>query len=349
VSGGGGAKNIEEKVVAVFDRQFALALQQKEEELATIDERILEVRRLMEVVRRGSVNNYYAPTQTPQSVTRPGVSFHPAIKREFVGKRPRVEPDTVDDLLEVKKEQEENDNKDLKIEDQEKVQEIEKDNIDGKHFEEIAKPRYVEPRKAETPYDVPVPRGSGISRFKQELVVGNVSKWLEEEEREGMATHKWMLYVRGGKHNPDISAVVSRVEVELHPSYSPHHLVEISTPPFHLTRRGWGEFPLKLKIHFHHPEDRPLSMEHQLKLDKTCRAEQTLGAESCLEVWLHREKKADDRSAEELFEEDRDLGGWVIRHTSEDSLRPPLIEAKTGDDEEMKSIVVETTEVQMQS
>ena len=181
-----------------------------------------------------------------------------------------------------------------------------------------------------------------------------------------MATHKWMLYVRGGKHNPDISAVVSRVEVgssgfrslsgriflfqvELHPSYSPHHLVEISTPPFHLTRRGWGEifqlllathcyfcmqhllyvflaynivffiffssfffclqhiqfvsfqlrdaksyfslalitltlfvhlqkhthkkehlfctgeFPLKLKIHFHHPEDRPLSMEHQVK------------------------------------------------------------------------------------
>ena len=46
-------------------------------------------------------------------------------------------------------------------------------------------------------------------------MVGNVSKWLEEEEREGMATHKWMLYVRGGKHNPDISAVVSRVEVGL--------------------------------------------------------------------------------------------------------------------------------------
>ena len=58
-----------------------------------------------------------------------------------MGKRPRVEPDVVDDLVEVKKEQEENDNKDFKIEDQEKVQEIEKDNIDGKHFEEIAKPR----------------------------------------------------------------------------------------------------------------------------------------------------------------------------------------------------------------
>ena len=58
-----------------------------------------------------------------------------------MGKRPRVDPDVEDDLVEVKKEQEENDNKDLKIEDQEKVQEIEKDKQDGKQFEEIAKPR----------------------------------------------------------------------------------------------------------------------------------------------------------------------------------------------------------------
>ena len=72
------------------------------------------------------------------------------------------------------------------------------------------------PRKAETPYDVPVPRGGGICRYKQELVVGNVSKWLEEEgEREGMATHKWMLYVRGGKDKPDLSDVVSRVQVRI--------------------------------------------------------------------------------------------------------------------------------------
>ena len=80
------------------------------------------------------------------------------------------------------------------------------------------------PRKAENPYDVPVPRGGGICRYKQELVVGNVSKWLEEEgEREGMATHKWMLYVRGGKSSPDLSAVVSRVEVRF--------FVNVKLPP----------------------------------------------------------------------------------------------------------------------
>ena len=73
------------------------------------------------------------------------------------------------------------------------------------------------PRKAETPYDVPVPRGGGICRYKQELVVGNVSKWLEEEgEREGMATHKWMLYVRGGKGNPVGQGVRSSKDKTLH-------------------------------------------------------------------------------------------------------------------------------------
>ena len=153
--------------------------------------------------------------------------------------------------------------------------------------------RYVGPRKAETPYDVPVPRGGGICRYKQELVVGNVSKWLEEEgEREGMATHKWMLYVRGGKSSPDLSAVVSRVEVRLFvnvklpPRWSctppTLHITWLKSQPHLSTSRGVagvriflfsnfasinldaGEFPLKLKIHFRHPEDRPLAMEHQV-------------------------------------------------------------------------------------
>ena len=73
-----------------------------------------------------------------QSATRPGVSFHPAIKKEFGGKRPRVEegldgkrPRTEEgletgtgmDLVEVKKEEEEEkDSKEFVILDQEKLQ-----------------------------------------------------------------------------------------------------------------------------------------------------------------------------------------------------------------------------------
>ena len=212
-----------------------------------------------------------------QSATQPGVSFHPAIKKEFGGKRPRneegldgkkprmeealdeksprieerLETTTGPDLVEIKKEEE--DSKEFVIMDQEKLQgtkiELEGNSEEKKPryivqcfrkrnlvlrtftedcmydsfsfcFPKISVTlRYVGPKKAETPYDVPVPRGGGICRYKQELVVGNVSKWLEGEgEREGMATHKWMLYVRGGKANPDLSAVVSRVEVRLHNS-----------------------------------------------------------------------------------------------------------------------------------
>ena len=84
-----------------------------------------------------------------QSATRPGVSFHPAIKKEFGGKRPRVEEGldgkrprveegldgkrpkmeegletgTGMDLVEVKKEEEEEkDSKEFVIMDQEKLQ-----------------------------------------------------------------------------------------------------------------------------------------------------------------------------------------------------------------------------------
>ena len=39
---------------------------------------------------------------------------------------------------------------------------------------------------------------------------------------------------------------MSRVVFTLHPSYQPHHVIQLEHPPFQLTRRGWGEFPLKV-------------------------------------------------------------------------------------------------------
>ena len=49
------------------------------------------------------------------------------------------------------------------------------------------------------------------------------------------------MYVRGPE-GEDISGLVSRVRLELDPSYAPHTTVELTQQPFHLTRRGWGEF-----------------------------------------------------------------------------------------------------------
>ena len=41
-----------------------------------------------------------------------------------------------------------------------------------------------------------VPRGHQ-HKSKRRFVIGNVSKWIECNQREDSSTHKWMLYLRG--------------------------------------------------------------------------------------------------------------------------------------------------------
>jgi len=242
-------QDTKDRVLSVVEREFAVSLQQKEQELATIDDRILQVRKYLDLVRRGTVKKYYRETQPQQTLNRPEVALHPAVKKELQGKAPRKGGEGA---AVFQKERSGPLEKKEEVENSDRVV-----------------PRYIPPR--------------------QELVVGNVSRWIPEEQREGAASHKWMVYVRGGREEPDISSIVSRVQLELHPSYTPHHLVEVNQSPFHLTRRGWGEFPLHCRIFFTHPLNKPVSVTHQLRLDKTYTGLQTLGAETCLEVWLHKE------------------------------------------------------------
>lgn len=42
-----------------------------------------------------------------------------------------------------------------------------------------------------------------------------------------------------------------------------------SEPPFHLTRRGWGEFPVRIQIHFKDPRNKRIDIIHQLKVRQT--------------------------------------------------------------------------------
>lgn len=39
-----------------------------------------------------------------------------------------------------------------------------------------------------------------------------------------------------------------------------------SEPPFHLTRRGWGEFPVRIQIHFKDARNKRIDIIHQLKV-----------------------------------------------------------------------------------
>lgn len=44
------------------------------------------------------------------------------------------------------------------------------------------------------------------------------------------------------------------------------HVSVSSEPPFHLTRRGWGEFPVRIQIHFKDPRNKRIDIIHQLKV-----------------------------------------------------------------------------------
>ncbi|KAH3761132.1 ring zinc finger and vwf domain family protein [Pelomyxa schiedti] len=73
-------------------------------------------------------------------------------------------------------------------------------------------------------------------------------------------THKWKLYVRGDQ----VEDIVEKVEVELHPSFQPSHII-VSTAPFEVERCGWGFFAIPMVIHFKPAFSRPpLHYDHQL-------------------------------------------------------------------------------------
>ena len=277
------AEGREEKIVAIVEKEFAVSLAAKEAELSLIDQRILEVRKCLNLVRAGAVSNYYAPTQTKQTENSELVSFHPAVRRQLHGKQPAHQP-------------------------------AHPDIPDPKPAPEKM-PRYLPPKKKESPFEVQDPRGAQY-KYKQRLIIGNVSKWIAPDQRDDASSHKWMMYVRGDKEQPDISHLVEKVRFELHPSYQPHHIIEITESPFQLTRRGWGEFGVRVSFSWRNHRDKMVSMVHNLKLDKTHTGMQTLGAETVVDVWLHRLEEAEDhtRHVSELFE-NIESEGHVIKHT----------------------------------
>lgn len=49
-------------------------------------------------------------------------------------------------------------------------------------------------------------------------------------------------------------------------SFSLNSACVFSEPPFHLTRRGWGEFPVRVQIHFKDQRNKRIDIIHHLKV-----------------------------------------------------------------------------------
>ncbi|OCT81054.1 YEATS domain containing 2 L homeolog isoform X1 [Xenopus laevis] len=287
------------KIESIIKEQFVTELKNKEHEIEVIDQRLTEARRMMDKLRACIVANYYASAalnknQEGSSGCDATVLNHPSIKKFLESpsrasspanqrsETPSVANSETDSVCTN------NEDKDVSL-DVKGPAANKALRPEGNTIKDSSLNENTERQVAKTE--------DGPWRFvKKTIVVGNVSKYIPPDKREenDQSTHKWMVYVRGSRKEPSIDHFVKKVWFFLHPSYKPNDLVEVSEPPFHLTRRGWGEFPVRVQIHFKDSQNKRIDIIHNLKLDRTYTGLQNLGAETVVEVEIYRHSLGDD-------------------------------------------------------
>ncbi|XP_066157221.1 YEATS domain-containing protein 4 [Euwallacea fornicatus] len=96
------------------------------------------------------------------------------------------------------------------------------------------------------------------------IVYGNIARYFGKKREEDGHTHQWTVYVKPYS-NEDMSGYVKKVHFKLHESYANQNRIVVK-PPYEISETGWGEFEIVIKIHFHDPNERPVTMYHILKL-----------------------------------------------------------------------------------
>ncbi|KAM4769952.1 YEATS domain-containing protein 2 isoform 3-T4 [Cyanocitta cristata] len=292
-----------QKIETIIKEQFAVEMKSKEHEIEVIDQRLIEARRMMDKLRACIVANYYASAgllkagegtrscdatilnhpSIKKFLESPSRSSSPANQGSDTPSANHSESDSLsqhnDFLLDKDNGNLDADERLTNSLDQRQSRNAGRDSLGVSSSQK------------------PGQRNAGLSNdetsrlyVKKTIVVGNVSKYIPPDKREenDQSTHKWMVYVRGSRREPSINHFVKKVWFFLHPSYKPNDLVEVREPPFHLTRRGWGEFPVRVQIHFKDSQNKRIDIIHNLKLDRTYTGLQTLGAETVVDVELHR-------------------------------------------------------------
>ncbi|XP_036880084.1 YEATS domain-containing protein 2 isoform X5 [Manis javanica] len=299
-----------QKIETIIKEQFTLEMKNKEHEIEVIDQRLIEARRMMDKLRACIVANYYASAgllkvaegsktydtmvfnhpAIKKFLESPSRSSSPANQRSETPSAIHSESDSLSQHNDFLSDKDNNSNMDIEERLTSSTEQRPSRNT-GRDSSSITGSHKTEQWNADL-------TGDETSRLfiKKTIVVGNVSKYIPPDKREenDQSTHKWMVYVRGSRREPSINHFVKKVWFFLHPSYKPNDLVEVREPPFHLTRRGWGEFPVRVQVHFKDSQNKRIDIIHNLKLDRTYTGLQTLGAETVVDVELHRHSLGED-------------------------------------------------------
>eukprot|EP00501_MAST-03F_sp_TOSAG23-6_P001707 GSMAST32.ASY1.ANO1.1780.1 assembled CDS len=97
----------------------------------------------------------------------------------------------------------------------------------------------------------------------QPFVYGTIAWWLGRKQDDS-ASHKWTVYVRGVDCE-DLSYLIKKVVFQLHPSFAQSRRV-LTEPPFEVMEAGWGEFEIKITLHFQDNDEKPLEIFKLLRL-----------------------------------------------------------------------------------
>lgn len=289
-----------------MEKEFAREIDLKEKEIFQIQETLHKALKSFHLLRYVIITNFYnrKQCQIPQAAENTKQTrIHPAIK-SLLGKYPKsvqytdlavpstsTDPrflcndeslvrTTADSAVKTEENKQQQANK------HDTAPQNEKRKLPDEESRPRKVPRYIPP-KSSTPAQTGPSRGNS-HKIRKRIIVGNISKWIPPDWREDASSHKWTIYIRSDKDESDnISIFVNKVRFFLHPSYRPNDVVEVTSYPFHLSRRGWGEFPVRVQLHFKNALDKPIDIIHHLKLDRTYTGLQTLGSETLVDIWIH--------------------------------------------------------------
>lgn len=102
----------------------------------------------------------------------------------------------------------------------------------------------------------------GVTIVKS-IVYGNIARSFGKKREEDGHTHQWTVYLKPYE-NEDMS-YVKKVHFKLHESYANPNRI-LTKAPYEVTETGWGEFEVVIKVYFHDPTERPVTLYHILKL-----------------------------------------------------------------------------------
>ncbi|KAJ8686786.1 hypothetical protein QAD02_022580 [Eretmocerus hayati] len=254
--------NVEKRIHEIIDAEFTNEINNKKKEVFKISKSLRKACRLLHYLRFAIITDFYNEESSNESgslalkQTRP----HSAIINSIPTENNRIQENAQNTLQASC-------------------------NSKRRNTEADTETQVKIPHLASEDQNIETPCVKAFKKSKRRIIVGNISKWIPPELRYNNASHKWTVYVRDSQ-KCDIGLFVSKVRFFLHPSYKPNDVVELTSPPFHLVRHGWGEFPVRVQLHFVNDADKPVDVIHHLKLDRTFTGLQTIGSETIVDLWI---------------------------------------------------------------